>query len=235
MALEEERPGMTRSMSSTSIHKDVPAVPGPTGPSGAAAEPLVPVLLVPANPSPAAETAPKPEADTEEGSSSTDKDDPDFIMHPRSVYAVISKGRHVTEKFHWGIIIAHSQKEGILYHRVFDGNQWTLEIEENKDITVDKSVIVILKVGDVPDVTPQWTEAIQECIVPALCIITTLGPMNCRTFALAVIYEMGNGGFISLYPNWGRVKGIEHEGNQFASHAGKLKRRLVVSSQCCGI
>ncbi|KAF3481762.1 uncharacterized protein GIQ15_04521 [Arthroderma uncinatum] len=216
--LGDERPGMARSTSSTSVR-------------GVLKETTEPAVS-PAKAEAAPQTAPKPAP--EEGSSSEDKD-AGFLMHPKGVYIVISENKHFTEKFHWGIIVARSQNEGILYHRVFDGSDWVLEIEEHKDIPADKSVMVILKVGDVPEVTPQWIEAIQECIVTAQVPRMTMGPVTCRTFALAAAYEMGNGGFTNLYPNWSKVKGIEREGNQFAWHASNLGRRLVVASQWCDL
>ncbi|KAM5434182.1 hypothetical protein MferCBS31731_006804 [Microsporum ferrugineum] len=229
--LEDECPGMSRSASSTSIHSV-----GPSGPSDLSGPAPTPALAAPAK-SPSLETSseavskPRPAEEEQARASESSYGAERFFMHPRSVYIVISERRNISEKFHWGIIVARSQREGLLYHRVFDGSQWTLEIEEHKDITADKAVLLILKVGDVPEVTPQWIEAIQQCITTANVPRTTMGAVTCRTFALAATYELGNGGFTRLYPNWNKARGIEQEAYQFAWYASTLGRRLVVSSQ----
>ncbi|EFR01820.1 hypothetical protein MGYG_04820 [Nannizzia gypsea CBS 118893] len=214
---------MSRTASSTSIQASELSGPVP-----------MPVPITQAkSESPAPDAAPEPKS-TEAGGTGDAEDAVGaemFSMHPRSVYVVVSEPKDMSEKFHWGIIIARSQKEGILYHRVFDGSQWELQIEENKNIPADQAVILLLRVGDVPEVSPQWITAIQECITAVNIPRTTMGAVTCRTFVLAVAYELGNGGFISLYPNWNTVKGIEREAYQFARHAGNLGRRLVVASQ----
>ncbi|EGD96958.1 hypothetical protein TESG_04382 [Trichophyton tonsurans CBS 112818] len=217
---------MSRTASSTSIQAaDLSGPPPPT-----------PALVPPAKAksvSPAPDAAPKPLPT--EGAGAGEVEDglgaEKLIMHPTSVYIVISEPKHPSEKFHWGIIVARGQQEGILYHRIFDGSRWELKIEENKDISADKAVIILLKVGNVPDVSRQWIEAIHGCITTANVPWATMGDVSCRTFALAATYELGNGGFINIYPNWNKVKGIERESYQFAWHAGNLGRRLVVASQ----
>ncbi|KMQ47548.1 hypothetical protein HL42_1731 [Trichophyton rubrum] len=216
---------MSRTASSTSIQAADLSGPPPT-----------PALVPPAKAksvSPAPDAAPK-HLPTE-GAGAREVEDvlgvEKFIMHPASVYIVISEPKHQSEKFHWGIIVARGQQEGILYHCIFDGSRWELKIEENKDISADKTVILLLKVGNVPEVSRQWIEAIQECVTIANVPRTTVGDISCRTFALAATYELGNGGFINLYPSWNKLKGIEREAYQFAWHAGNLGRRLVVASQ----
>lgn len=80
----------------------------------------------------------------------------------------------------------------------------------------------------VPDITDEWMDAIKQCIrsteVPG-------NEFTCRTWALAAIYELANGGFIGMPPSWETIKNIEEEANDKAMEAILSNQKLIADSR----
>ncbi|KAF3491075.1 uncharacterized protein GIQ15_00592 [Arthroderma uncinatum] len=109
-------------------------------------------------------------------------------------------------QFHWGIFIAMSEKVGTLFHQTYDSQIWTFR-PEIRDITQSRSLLCALKLGVVEDNRGTWMNAIEACVRET----EVKGEFTCRTWALAAVFELADGGFIGMIPSWDVISNIETE------------------------
>ncbi|GBF62394.1 hypothetical protein TMEN_4934 [Trichophyton mentagrophytes] len=151
-------------------------------------------------------------------------------VEAKNVYMVLSS-TGLPRKYHWGILIASNELGGLIFHQTLNGTIWRY-VAEFEDITRSTALLVVLKLGEVPDITAEWMDAIKQCIQAAE---VPGDGFSCRAWALAAVYELANCGFIGMEPSWEIVKKIEEEANDIAMDALFSNQKLVMDSQQCTI
>ncbi|KAK2857279.1 hypothetical protein FQN49_004858 [Arthroderma sp. PD_2] len=129
-------------------------------------------------------------------------------------------------QYHWGILIATSEKGGTLFHQTYDSQTWQFK-PEIKDITQSRSLLCALKLGVVEDNGGTWMNAIETCVRET----KVSGEFTCRTWALAAIFELADGGFIGLAPSWDTISKIETEAKFQAGDAYSSGDKTVKASK----
>ncbi|EEP80415.1 predicted protein [Uncinocarpus reesii 1704] len=135
-------------------------------------------------------------------------------------------------KYHWGLFIALSQSSGVLFHHVPIGNQWEF-LMENEDILTSQGLLAGLKIGEIEEINGDWLKAVEDCVRSAR-VDKSRGEFNSRTWVMAAIYELANGGFIWLDPDWGKVRHIEEEALRLALDAVAVDMQIISQSELSG-
>ncbi|KAI2086480.1 hypothetical protein LOZ36_003287 [Ophidiomyces ophidiicola] len=151
-------------------------------------------------------------------------------VEPKGVYLFIwdtgAKG-----KFHWGLFVAQSESSGVLFHQLPIGKYWQL-LKAHEDVLTSEGLLAGLKVGELDDIGAEWLAAVEVCIRAA-----TVDPrtgLSCRSWALAALYELANGGFIWLDPEWPKIRIVEEEALRLAHDALAVGMQIISQSQLTG-
>ncbi|KAM5469433.1 hypothetical protein MferCBS49748_003105 [Microsporum ferrugineum] len=167
-----------------------------------------------------------PEIDTPSSSTSNLSDD-GIRLSPNGLYLTLSEiGQH--ENYHWALLVANSTTAGTRLHqfRPNDESEWqyTTQFE---DVATSRDMLVALKVGELPDINPEWMAAIDECVRSAN--LRESEKFSCRAWVMAAVYALADGGFIDLEPCWVKVGMVEEEAKALVAGATSLDTKIVVS------
>ncbi|KAI1962406.1 hypothetical protein LOZ58_002747 [Ophidiomyces ophidiicola] len=126
----------------------------------------------------------------------------------------------VSNKYHWSLFVALDQESGIVFHQTLLGLKWKYTAEP-RNVSNSRSLLVALKLGVVEGVDDQWMAAIKDIIRQT----EVTGEFTCRTWALAALYNLADGGFIGLLPQWDDIQKIEQEAKDIAQYCyyGRVK------------
>ncbi|KAL1958689.1 hypothetical protein VTO42DRAFT_4032 [Malbranchea cinnamomea] len=110
-------------------------------------------------------------------------------------------------------------------------------ITELEDVSRSPGLLCALKIGaldddneDAESLSDEWIAAVRECVRSAE--VEDGEQFSCRTWLLAAIYELANGGFISMVPDRARIaRTVEREARALARDAEILGTRLVSLSE----
>lgn len=100
-------------------------------------------------------------------------------------------------------------------------------------MTKSEQLLAGLKVGNLEDVSEEWVGRVKECVRGASARVVDGEEFTCRTWLLGGVYELADGGFIGMIPDWGTVKFVEEEAGKLAGMAKGLGVRVVVESERC--
>ncbi|EEQ28552.1 hypothetical protein McanMca71_005336 [Microsporum canis] len=142
----------------------------------------------------------------------------------KGVYMLLWK-TSVDALYHWGILIATGEKMGTLFHQTYNREMWHLAVEI-KDVTLSQSLLCALKLGAVEDYGGTWMNAIEACIRQT----EVKGEFTCRTWALAAVFELADGGFIGMDASWDKISEIETEAKFLAGDASYFDEVKVEAS-----
>ncbi|EFW21489.1 hypothetical protein D8B26_001680 [Coccidioides posadasii str. Silveira] len=137
-------------------------------------------------------------------------------------------------KFHWGLFIARSESSGVHFHQVLDDSRWLL-VKAKEDVVTSEGLLAALKVGELEDTNDEWIKAVEYCVRSARVDVKSLGDFGCRSWVLGAIYELANGGFIWLDPDWYKIRHIEVEATRLALDAVAVDMQIVSQSQMTGL
>lgn len=146
-------------------------------------------------------------------------------VEPQGLYMLLYN-TGVCDKYHWGIFIATDTISGMLFHQALDGLEWKFVVEK-KVVEKSKELLAALKLGVVENLDDEWIAAIKTCVRGT----TVTGDFTCRTWALAALYELADGGFIGLAPSWPLMREIEEESKDLAFKAFFSNSKSVVRSE----
>ncbi|WEW60783.1 hypothetical protein PRK78_006271 [Emydomyces testavorans] len=135
-------------------------------------------------------------------------------------------------KFHWGLFIALSESSGIVFHQVVvaGGKNQLHLLMEKEDVLTSEGLLAALKIGEIEDINDEWIKAVEYCVRSAQ-VDSSYFEFTCRTWVLAVIYELADGGFIWLDPDWSKIWYIEEEAARLARDAVAVEMQIVSQSQ----
>lgn len=134
--------------------------------------------------------------------------------------------------------------------------EWTWRlVMQIEDVGSSPGLLCALQVGEVDDVTDEWMDAVKECVRSTATIPpTTTGNqhqhqqdeqneyhgekekeragigLSCRTWALAAVFELADGGFIGMAPERARLGVIELEAKMLARDTQMVGMRMVRQS-----
>ncbi|EEP76254.1 predicted protein [Uncinocarpus reesii 1704] len=134
-------------------------------------------------------------------------------IEPKGLYIVLWN-TGMPDKYHWGLLVATDHESGILFHQTLIGFDWKYVVE-TKNVQYSKSLLVALKVGAVESIDDQWIAAIKTCVRET----KVTGLFTCRTWAMAALFDLADGGFIGLSPEWPKIQEIEQEAKDLGIHA----------------
>lgn len=135
-------------------------------------------------------------------------------------------------RFFWGLFLALGESSGVLFQQILIGKQWQFQMTR-EDVLTSEGLLAALKVGEVEDINDEWIKAIEDCVRGAK-VNSSLGPFTGRTWVLSAVYELADGGFIWLDPDWGKVRHIEEEARRLAHDAVAVEMQIVSQSQMTG-
>ena len=140
-----------------------------------------------------------------------------------------------------------------------DDNEWAWHlVMQIEDVGSSPGLVCALQVGMVDDVTDEWMDAMKECVrsttIPTSSSSASsptdhhrpdspdnknrksglkekeaLG-FSCRTWALAAVFELADGGFIGMVPDRARLGVIELEAKMLARDTQMVGMRMVRQS-----
>ncbi|KAK2877794.1 hypothetical protein FQN49_001192 [Arthroderma sp. PD_2] len=134
------------------------------------------------------------------------------------------------QKYHWALLVATSPISGTLLHQTRPNSEakWAYTAQP-EDFASSRAMLVALKLGELPDTSPEWMAAVDECVRSAS--VRGSEPFTCRTWAMAAVYTLADGGFIDLEPCWEKVGMVEEEAKALVAGATSLDTKIVVSSK----
>ncbi|KAK2748136.1 hypothetical protein FQN57_001260 [Myotisia sp. PD_48] len=148
-------------------------------------------------------------------------------VEAKGIY-VILRTTPIESKYRWSIFVARSDTQGIGTHQKDDKETWRYVMDPAMEISESEDLLVALKVGVLDDVTDDWMDAVEFCLAQTKVSRNTT--FSGRTWAMAAVYELADGGFIDLQPDWNGIAKIEMEAQKLAGEAASKGSRIVKSS-----
>lgn len=104
-------------------------------------------------------------------------------------------------------------------------------VAEPEDVSRSPGLLCALKIGVLEDtLSEEWISAVKECVRAA--DVEDGEEFSCRTWLLAAIYELAEGGFIDVFPHRKRIgRTVEREVRSLARDAQLLGTRMVSLSE----
>ncbi|EFR04237.1 hypothetical protein MGYG_07244 [Nannizzia gypsea CBS 118893] len=136
----------------------------------------------------------------------------------KGVYMLLRKttttAASIDTPYHWGVLIATSEKTGAFFHQKRNRDKWTLALEI-ENISTSLNLLCALKIGAVEDCSSSWMSAIEACMRQT----EVRGYLTFRTWALAAAFELADGGFIGMLPSWDEIAKVDAEAKVLAGDA----------------
>lgn len=106
----------------------------------------------------------------------------------RGVYIILYEINGEKDKYHWAILVATTQTSRVLFHQVNrDGSaSFTYEKVVNKVPTHSVSLLCLLKIGVVKNITDETINAFEQCVLRA----RVQGQLTCRTWVLGAVAQL---------------------------------------------
>lgn len=151
------------------------------------------------------------------------------LTEPCAIYLILWS-RDDTSTFHWGLYLARTETQGILYYQINDNTRsegWELAIQQRR-ISHSRTLLVALKVGTYSlgtsgDGVQYLTDTVKG---------VERGPTGtCRTWAMDALFELADSGLIDMQPNKKTKENVEQGATLLAMRAASRGVKLVARSE----
>ncbi|EZF35052.1 hypothetical protein H101_01418 [Trichophyton interdigitale H6] len=142
-------------------------------------------------------------------------------------FYVLISDRGDSWRFHWGLYLAKTPTDGIIYHllNTTSSTEWRLEVKESSNVIHSNKLLGALKIGIIE---PMLHEMLGQCLLEIPIEYSTRFKENitCRVWLKEAIYELNERGLLNITKS---VDFIEDEGNRLAM-SNKAKDGQSVST-----
>jgi hypothetical protein len=154
----------------------------------------------------------------------------DLLTEPCGLYIVLwSRGEAHT--FHWGLYLALTESEGMLYHQINGdtaSGDWELEILDQQPIPQADILLAALKVGIYGlGIESDGVEYLTDILKSV-----ERGPAGtCRTWLMDALFEVADSGLIDMQPKKKTMEDVEREATVLATRAASRGVKLAARSR----